>query len=201
MWRRLFDKITLKVTGSEATMACQDDQLCAGLQERINGAIHRVQALWDENSSTEEWVFLLVDAKNAFNDINRVGMVWTVQHLWTSRARFVFNCYRHWSSLVLRNGNGTSRFLKIVWGVTQGYPLGMIAYVIGILPLIKNFKKYFTNVTQPCYADNVGAPYTQESCSYLFSLTWVQTILPTHYSIVSVSGDFLQYLHKYHTTW
>ena len=100
-WRRLFAKIVLKVTVTEATMVCQDDQLCAGPKKVTNGKIHRVQALWEENLSTEEWSFLLVDAKNAFNKINRFVMIWTVRHLWPSGARFFFNCYRHWSSLVL----------------------------------------------------------------------------------------------------
>ena len=45
-------------------MAFKDDQLCDRLKAGINGAIHGVQALWEENLSTEEWVFLLVDAKN-----------------------------------------------------------------------------------------------------------------------------------------
>ena len=31
-WRRLFSKIALKVTGPEATMACQDDHRSAGLK-------------------------------------------------------------------------------------------------------------------------------------------------------------------------
>ena len=66
-WRRLFTKILLKVTGPEATMACQDDQIWARLMAGIDVSTHRVQALWDENWSTEEWGFLLVDAKNAFN--------------------------------------------------------------------------------------------------------------------------------------
>ena len=70
MWRRIFDKILLKVTGPEATIECYNDQLCAGLKAVIDGAIHGVQALWDENSSTKEWGFLLVDAKNTFNKIN-----------------------------------------------------------------------------------------------------------------------------------
>ena len=48
-WRRLFSKIVLKVTVLEATMTCQYGQLCAGLKAGINGAIHRVQALWDKN--------------------------------------------------------------------------------------------------------------------------------------------------------
>ena len=57
MWRRLFANIVLKVKVPEATMACQDDQLCAGIKAAIDGAIHGVQALWDRNSSTEEWDF------------------------------------------------------------------------------------------------------------------------------------------------
>ena len=48
-WRSLFAKIVLRVTGPEATMSCQDEQLCAGLKAVIDGAVHVVQALWDEN--------------------------------------------------------------------------------------------------------------------------------------------------------
>ena len=72
-WRRLFDNIVLKVTVPEANIACQDDQLCDGIKAGINGAVHGVQALWDENSNMAEWVFFLVDSKNTFNEINRVG--------------------------------------------------------------------------------------------------------------------------------
>ena len=63
MWRRLFTNIVLKFTVPEAIMACQYDHLCAGLKAVIDGAIHGVQGLWDKNLSTEEWRFLLVDAK------------------------------------------------------------------------------------------------------------------------------------------
>ena len=94
-------------------MACQDDQLCARIKTGISSAMHGVQDLWDENLTKESWEFLLVDANNAFNKINRVRMIWTVRHLWPSGDRFVFNCYRHWSLLVLRNGNGTASFLYI----------------------------------------------------------------------------------------
>ena len=90
-WQSLFTKIVLKVTVPEATMEFQDDQLCSGLKVVIDSSIHGVQALWDENSSTEEWGFLLVDTKNALNQINRVRMLWTVRHLWPSGARFVLN--------------------------------------------------------------------------------------------------------------
>ena len=58
-WRSIFSKIVLKVTGLEAIMACKDDRLCARLKAGIDSAIHEVQALWDENLTTEEWGFCL----------------------------------------------------------------------------------------------------------------------------------------------
>ena len=39
----------------------------------------------------------------------------------------------------------------------QGGPLAMIAYRIGILPLINNIKREIPDVPQPWYADNAGA--------------------------------------------
>ena len=99
-------------------------------------------------------------------------MLWTVRHLWPSRYIFVFNCYRRWSSLVLRNGNGKASFLHSREGVTQGDPLVMIAYSIGILPLIKNIKWEIPDVTQTWYADYAGALGTFARLeTYLYSLT------------------------------
>ena len=60
----------IKVTGLEETMEFQDDQLCAGIKPGIDGPVHRVQAIWDEKLTTEDWGFLLVEAKNVFNNIN-----------------------------------------------------------------------------------------------------------------------------------
>ena len=51
-WRHIFAKIVIKVTGPEAIMACQDDQLCAGLKAKIDGAVHGFQAILDENLTT-----------------------------------------------------------------------------------------------------------------------------------------------------
>ena len=75
IWWHLFAKIVLEVVVPESTIACQDDQLCAGLKAVINGAIHGVQSLLNENASTEEWGFLPVDPKTVFKEINRVGML------------------------------------------------------------------------------------------------------------------------------
>ena len=42
-------------------------------------------------------------------------------------------------------------------GVTQGDPPYMIAYGIGILPLIKKMKAEFPDNAQPWYVENYGA--------------------------------------------
>ena len=71
-WRRIFANIMLKATGPKATMTCQDDQLCAKLKPVIYGTVHGVQAIWDENFTTEDWGLLPLDAKTALNKINQV---------------------------------------------------------------------------------------------------------------------------------
>ena len=128
-----FSKILLKVTGPEATTVCQDGQLFAVLKAVIDSAFHGDQDIWDKNWTMEDWGLLIVETNNAFNEVNRFRMLWAVRHLWPSGARFVFNCYRHWSSLVLRKGNGTAIFLHSNESVTQGGPLAITVYGIGIL--------------------------------------------------------------------
>ncbi len=100
---------------------------------------------------------MLIDAKNAFNEQNRTGMLWTVRHEWPLGTRFVFNCYKRWATLVLCRNNGTGTFLCRKEGVTKGDPLSMFAYGIGILPLIRLLKTKFPAVEQPWYADDAGA--------------------------------------------
>ena len=80
-WICLFAKFVLRVTVPEATSACHDDQFYAGLKALIGGTFHGVQAIWDTKLDTKDWGFLLVDSKDALNDINQIGMLWTVFHL------------------------------------------------------------------------------------------------------------------------
>ena len=85
-------------------------------------------------------------------------MLWAVRHDWPSGAQFNFNCYRHWSTLVVRDiGDGSGHFFHSKEGVTQGDPLAMIAYGIGVLPLIQELREAHPRVTQPWYADDAGA--------------------------------------------
>ena len=85
-------------------------------------------------------------------------MLWDVRYKWPSGAQFTFNCYRHWDTLVVRyTGGGSGHFLNSKEGVTQGDPLTMIAYDIGVFPLIRELWGSHPRVTQLWYADDVGA--------------------------------------------
>ena len=84
-------------------------------------------------------------------------MMWTVCHLCPYGACFVFNCYHNWSLLILRNGKGTERFLHSSEDVTQGYPIDMVTYSIGIILLIKRPKAAYPDDTYTWYADYSGA--------------------------------------------
>ena len=55
-----------------------------------------------------------------------------------AQSLFFLIFYSHWSSLVLQNGNDATSFLHRREGVRQGDPLAMVAYGIGVLPLIKH---------------------------------------------------------------
>ena len=50
----------------------------------IEAAVHLGYEVVDGNYDTDDWGFILVDARNAFNDLNRYTMLWMVRHLWPS---------------------------------------------------------------------------------------------------------------------
>ena len=97
------------------------------------------------------------DAHNAFNEEKSAAMMWAVRHKWPSGARFAFNCYQQWATLVIREGDGTGNLLHIKEGVNQGDPQDMIAYGLGILPLIRYLRTAHPGVTKSWYDDDSGA--------------------------------------------
>lgn len=130
---RLMAKVVLEVAGQEATAACGVKQLCGGLKSGIEGGIHAMCDQWAAVGEKSEWGAVLVDARNAFNEVFRAPMLWNVRHLWPSGSRFAFNMYKHHRILVMR---GWDSYLYSREGVTQGDPLAMLLYAIALLPMI-----------------------------------------------------------------
>ena len=116
-----------------------------------------MRLLWAQHSQEEDWGFLLIDVQNAFNEEDRTAMIWDVRYECSRGAGFTFNCYCHWATLVVRKmEEGSGQFLHSKEDVTQGDPLYMIEYGIGILPLIREIWDANPCITQPMYADDAG---------------------------------------------
>ena len=110
------------------------------MEAGIEGAIHVMRVLWEEHKQEEGWGCLLIDMHNAFKEENWTSMLLAVRHEWSSGAHFTFNCYCHWATLVVWDtGDGSGHLLHSKEGVTQGDPLAMISYGIGVLPLVGSF--------------------------------------------------------------
>ena len=96
-------------------------------------------------------------------------MLWTVCHVWPSGACSVFNCYCHWSSLVLRNRNRTTYFLHSRDAMNQGDPLYMVTYGIWIIPLINWLNADYPDITQPWYTGDGGSLGTYDNIDFYFN--------------------------------
>ena len=149
--RRVMAKAVMIVAGRDVQQVCGSDQLCSGLESGIEAAIHALGDLFNEHKGNG-WGVLLIDASNAFNSLNRKAALWNARHLWPRGCRFIFNCYKAWSTLVV---NGSSTFLYSKEGVTQGDPLSLAFYAISVLPLIRALKDT-KSWTQAWYADDAS---------------------------------------------
>ena len=76
--RRILGRVMALATGMDVEIECMTDQLCSGLKAGIEGAVHAMRQLFEENIE-DGWGLLLVDAKNAFNSINREAALWNAR--------------------------------------------------------------------------------------------------------------------------
>eukprot|EP00957_Ditylum_brightwellii_P017145 1292717-Ditylum_brightwellii.AAC.1 len=136
--QHLAGKAILFVCTAEATETYGVKHLCSGLHPGIDGGIHSMNVLWNNYGNEENWGILLVDAYNVLNDLNCMVILWHVHHIWPSGTCYLFNTYRYWKILVIRGGTN----IHSKEGVTQGDPLAMLLYALGVLPIIEHLEKY-----------------------------------------------------------
>ena len=126
--RRILGKVMALAIGMDV------EAVCSGLKAGIEGAVHAMRELFEENAGTRCGL-LLVDAKNAFNSVNREAALWNVRVQWPRCSKFLFNTYQGYATLVV---HGASEYVLSKEGVTQGDPLSMMMYAIVVLPLIRS---------------------------------------------------------------
>ena len=232
IWMRLISGTILDQCKERARDACNNVQLCAGLQAGIEGATHAMLDVFPElagwlnmqkaatNSETEKgdgedetdgdgvddsvmdgsrkieepvadvsketsteppppppfpeypiqpdtensqyipgsgYGLLLVDARNAFNELNRYNMLWEVYHRCPPLAKIAFNRYRHHSLCFMRNEMGEDpTVIACKEGITQGCCLSMVCYGIALMPLAEWLRTEVPGALQPWYADDLS---------------------------------------------
>ena len=92
---------------SALEMVVEEDRGSEG-EEEGGGAQKALGAIEFLTQEAEPSGTTLVDVRNAFNELSRLAMLWTVRHRWPAGARSVFNCYRHWEKLLRHQPGGVA---------------------------------------------------------------------------------------------
>ena len=97
-------------------------------------------------------------------------MLWTVRHCWSAGARFVFNLYRHWSKLPLRQTGEPPVTIMIREGVTQVDLLLVVLYGITLVPLAEELRAADLGLLSSFYKDDVAFDGLERQSAQLLKL-------------------------------
>ena len=145
--RRIIGRSILIVISDDIQKAAGSLQLCGGQDFGIEAAIHAMHQVYAQEET--EGV-IMADAANAFNNLNRNVAIRNIRHQCPSLAAVVINSYRRPSNLYV-----AGECILSQEGTTQGDPLAMPFYALGILPLVRAVAT--PDTCQLWYADDSSA--------------------------------------------
>ena len=153
--RRLIGKVVVGNIRDDIINAAGPLQTCAGLKSGIEASIHAMRQIF-EKDDTE--ALLLVDAENAFNNLNRKAALHNIRQLCPPFFRYLSNTYQIPARMVINDQVKTDVIFSEE-GSTQGDVCAMAMYAIGIRPLINILSESVdhTKCHQVWYADDSSA--------------------------------------------
>ena len=131
--------------GIEIQQSTGSLRLCAGQPSGCEAAIHALRHIYDDTSTQAA---LLVDASNAFNNLNRQLALANISTICPVFSRILINIYRNDAKLFVGGETILSQE-----GTTQGDPLAMAMYALALVPMIAGFGD---TVKQIWYADDAA---------------------------------------------
>ena len=129
MVRRIIGKVISHIIRDDLQEAAGSSQLCAGQESGSEAAVYAIHKIFKEE---ETEAVLEVNDTNAFNRLNRQSTLQNIRVLCPFLAMALINTYRNNAELFIDGEYVLSRE-----GTTQGDPLAMGMYALGILPLIR----------------------------------------------------------------
>ena len=136
--RRIIGKGIAMILKMDIEKAAGVHNMCAGQSAGIEALIHAMTEAYDL-MSTE--AVLLADASNAFNRLNRKVALHNIRYICPSLSTALNNIYGKPTRLFVMGGFE----LSSQEGTTQGCPLAMAMYALGIIPLIKEAQTHVPN--------------------------------------------------------
>ena len=153
--RRIIGKVVVNNIKDDIMEAAGPLQTCAGLQSGIEASIHAMRIVFEKD---ETEAMLLVDAENAFNNLNRKAALHNIKELCPPFYRYLSNTYRISAKMIV-NDNSKIETILSEEGSTQGDVTAMAMYAIGTRPLIDILHETTDPSTcqQVWYADDSSA--------------------------------------------
>ncbi|KAG1714378.1 Protein lifeguard 1 [Nymphon striatum] len=150
--RRIIGKCVTFILKKDLQTTAGGLQLCVGQEGGAEAAIHGMRDIFQDDETEG---LIQVDADNAFNTINRSVLLHNINFLCPEISIYVHNCYIKPSRLFVTGGME----ITSSEGTTQGDPIAMPLYAIGILPLmgqIQNIvKEQDQLIKQVAFADDL----------------------------------------------
>ena len=149
--RRIAGKVVMSVTREDVIKSSSKSQMC-GRKAGSEAAIHAMKQMYENERSD---AVILVDAANAFNNVNRNVLLHNISIICPAISTFVKNCYVTPARLFVIGGLEISSRE----GTTQGDPLGMAIYALAITPLLNLMIASIGNQynKMAAFADDVSA--------------------------------------------
>ena len=153
--RRIIGKVVVGNIREDIINAAGPLQTCAGLKSGIEASIHSMRKIFQENETEG---LLLVDAENAFNNLNRKAALHNIKELCPPFFRYLSNTYQIPAKMMINDQVKTDIILSEE-GTTQGDVAAMGMYAVGIRPLINILKETTdpSKCKQVWYADDSSA--------------------------------------------
>ena len=123
--RRIIGKAILSVIGVEIQQSAGSLQLCAGQPSGCEAAIQALRHIYDADSTQAP---LLVDASNAFNNLNQQLALANISTLCPVFSQVLINTYHSDAKLLVGGETILSQE-----GTTQGDPLAMAMYALALV--------------------------------------------------------------------
>ena len=159
--RRIIGRCVMNVLRDDVQKAAGNLQVCAGQQAGAEAAIHAMREIYNDPKCE---AVLLIDASNAFNTLNRKAMLHNIGIVCPTISNFVENTYKIAPRLIISRGME----LRSNEGTTQGDPIAMAVYALGLSVLQRKIDFENTGAKHVAYADDIAGAGSLEAVKKLW---------------------------------